>query len=109
MGRILTEIEQETLLDGYESVDHSPGGVCELDYMLGKQDLKTAKLLAEEIFDFLKTKNLMVSEVPVEGKHYQFLGCYILKWGKTDEPTLGLTRLGEDEEYLAFKSRFGGK
>lgn len=62
---------------------------------------------AREIFKWLKTKQLMISEIPEEGKPYQFLGCYITKWGRTDEPTLGLTRLMEDDEYKELKLKYG--
>ena len=65
--------------------------------------------VAREIFDWIKSKQLMVSEIPEEGKGYQFLGCYILKWGKTDEPTLGLTRLSEDADFQALKARYMGE
>ena len=62
---------------------------------------------AREIFDWLKTKQLMISEIPEEGHCYQFLGCYITKFGKTDEPTLGLTRLQEDDGFKELKLKYG--
>lgn len=62
---------------------------------------------AREIFDWLKTKNLLLAEVPEEGKLYQFTGCYITKWGKIDEPTLGMIRFSESNDLLDFKLRYG--
>lgn len=62
---------------------------------------------AREIFDWLKTKNLLLAEKPEEGKPYQFTGCYITKWGKIDEPTLGMIRFSESNDLLDFKLRYG--
>ena len=45
-------------------------------------------------------KGLFVSDSPPqEGKPYSHLGCYILRWGKDKEPTLGLCRLSDDEDW----------
>ena len=41
--------------------------------------------------------NLYSGEEPTEGKEYQFLGCHILKWGKTDKPTMAFTELNKKD------------
>ncbi len=53
-------------------------------------------------------KGLFVADMPPEeGKPYSFLGCYILKWGKTTEPTMGLYRISDFEPWQAFKKEKG--
>ena len=34
------------------------------------------------------TPKLYYGEPPIEGKPYQFLGCHVVKWGRTDQPTM---------------------
>ena len=54
-------------------------------------------------------KQLFVGEIPVEGKPYQFLGCYITKWGHTDKPGLAFVRFSETEEWQSLLQEAGEK
>ena len=54
-------------------------------------------------------KGLFIGDMPPEeGKPYSYLGCYILKWGKEDEPTIGLSRLSDSEEWQVQLKEWGG-
>jgi hypothetical protein len=113
----LIQILQDTYFKTYEVtadsiIDYLKDNIpncakCQEYTQVEKAKIEQArKDTAKEIFEFLKSKQLMTSEIPEEGKPYQFLGCYITKWGRTDEPTLGLCRLSEDEEYRSLKEKY---
>ena len=73
-----------------------------------ERGLEAGKVLGrKEVVDNLP-KNLFVGDLPPqEGKPYQYLGCYILKWGKEDKPTVGLCRLSDNEKYQAKLKEWG--
>jgi hypothetical protein len=52
--------------------------------------------------------HLFTGEVPVEGKDCQFVGCYILRWGKDKEPTMMFSKLGDTDELESLKSKLLG-
>jgi len=41
-----------------------------------------------------------------EGVEVQFVGVYVLKWGKTDKPTIGF-REASDEEIIEYLQKLG--
>ncbi len=54
-----------------------------------------------------KLGTLYIGEPPVEGKPYQFLACYITKFGKPEtEATIALIYLDECEEWQEFKKEW---
>lgn len=68
-----------------------------IDYLKGYQEGK--KDGRKEVIDALP-KGLFIGDLPPEeGKPYSHLGCYILRWGKDNEPSIGLHRLSDDEEW----------
>jgi len=55
----------------------------------------------EEVLELLP-KGLFIGDTPPqEGVPYQYLGCYILRWGKDSEPTVGFSRLSDNEAWQA--------
>ncbi len=60
-----------------------------------------------EVVKCLQGMSLFLGESPVEGKPYQFLACYITKWGKTEEPLYALVRLFESDEWQAKLKEWG--
>ena len=62
-----------------------------------------------EVMDSLP-KGLFIGDLPPEGgKSYSYLGCYILRWGKDNEPSIGLNRISDDEEWQAKLKEWGIK
>ena len=60
-----------------------------------------------EVIEWIRQQHLFTGEPPVEGKLYQFLGCYLTRWGKTDEPSMAFGRFTETEEWEAKEKEWG--
>ena len=86
--------------------DYPITGKHSLAYALLKAQLEQDKAEIKRVFERIEKLNLFCGEQPEEGKPYQYLGCYILKWGRDDEPSLGLVRLNETEEYQQLKKEY---
>ena len=69
--------------------------------MMKAQHLKSIKA----VFEAVSKLNLMLAEEPIESKSYLYLGCYILNWGNTSAPSIGLIRFSESEDYEAIKKQ----
>ena len=73
------------------------------------QDAKTARLVAEQIFDAMEQLGLYHGEAVEEGRPYLYLGCYILRWGKVCEPSMGFLHISDDPRYQALRQKWCGK
>jgi hypothetical protein len=49
----------------------------------------------ELIKEMLPHIRLFVGDEPTEGKLFSYLGCYILRWGKDKNPTMGFQLLND--------------
>ena len=74
---------------------------AEVSFQAGQEQGFRAGVYAgrKEVVEWLKAQ--------IDDKPYQFLGCYITKWSKTDEPTLALTNFHKDEEWQAKLKEWG--
>ena len=86
--------------------DHPTDCKCRICYVIGMKDelIKAVKFelkggLVTDILDALPKGLFIGDSPPEEGKSYSHLGCYILSWGKDGEPSLGLRRLSDDEDW----------
>ena len=67
------------------------------------QDKKSYKRGMQKVVEFVEGTNLLVAdEPPIDGKPYQFLGCYITRWAETIDPTVAFNRLSDTEEWQTF-------
>lgn len=68
--------------------------------------LKYVQAERERIVEEIEKAGFFIADSPVEGKPYQYLGCYILRWGKDSEPSIGFNRLESGSpEWQSLKER----
>ena len=68
-----------------------------------------ADAVIRQIFEELEGMHLFISSTLEEGTPVVYVGCYVLRWGKEEKPTIGFIPLSDDEDWQALKSKWLGE